>query len=46
MVDAASAWIELLSERGSAAGAPDVETAIAAAASDVAASSPLEQVAD
>jgi 3-hydroxyisobutyrate dehydrogenase-like beta-hydroxyacid dehydrogenase len=46
MVDAASAWIELLSERGSAAGAPDVETAIAAASADVAASSPLEQVAD
>jgi 3-hydroxyisobutyrate dehydrogenase-like beta-hydroxyacid dehydrogenase len=46
MVDAASAWIELLSERGSAAGAPNVETAIAAATADVAASSRLEQVAD
>lgn len=46
MVDAATAWIDLLSEHGSAAGAPDVETAIAAAAADVAASSSLEQVTD
>jgi 3-hydroxyisobutyrate dehydrogenase-like beta-hydroxyacid dehydrogenase len=46
MVDAASAWIQLLCERGSAAGAADVETAIAATARDVAAVAPLEQVAN
>jgi 3-hydroxyisobutyrate dehydrogenase-like beta-hydroxyacid dehydrogenase len=46
MVEAAAAWIQVVSERGSAAGAPDVESAIAAVADDVAALSPLEQVAD
>jgi 3-hydroxyisobutyrate dehydrogenase-like beta-hydroxyacid dehydrogenase len=46
MVDAASAWIQLLSEHGSAAGASDVQTAIAGAAHDVATLSPLERVAD
>lgn len=46
MVDGASAWMQLLCERGSASGAADVETAIAATAADVAALASLEQVAD
>lgn len=46
MVEATSIWISHLSERGSAVGAADVETAIAATAADITSVLPFERVAD